>query len=135
MKTLKTCLLTLSAIMSFAFVQAQTADEIIAKNIEAMGGRDKMSQVKAIYMESNTEVMGNQSATKTTVVNGKGFKSEADFNGQQMVQVVSDKGGWQINPFAGSSDATAIPDDQYKLVEDEIYISGRCLTMLRMAAK
>ncbi|MEP7144128.1 MAG: hypothetical protein ABI707_14695 [Ferruginibacter sp.] len=121
---MKTFLLTLTALLTFAFANAQTADEIIAKYIDAIGGKDKLSQITSIYIESTTEVMGNESATKTTILNGKGYRNESDFNGQMLVQVVTDKGGWAINPFGGSSDPAALPDDQFKSGEDQVYVTG-----------
>jgi hypothetical protein len=86
-------------------------------------------------MEKNTEVMGNESASKTTVVNGKGYKNESDFNGQQLVQVVTDKGGWVINPFAGSTSATEISPEQYKSSEDEIYFPDPLFNYAEHGAK
>src|SRR4051812_2534927 len=124
MKTIRTCIFTLTAFITITVTKAQTADEIVSKYIEAIGGKEKLSQVTSIYIESSTEVMGNEMATKTTILNGKGFKNESDFNGQNIVQVVTDKGGWSINPFAGSSDPTPLPADQYKGSEDQVYIAG-----------
>ena len=65
--------------------------------------------------------MGTNAPTKTYIVNGKGYRSESDFNGQGIVNVVTDTSGWTINPFAGATDPTALPDEQYKMNADEIY--------------
>ncbi|MEP7110217.1 MAG: hypothetical protein ABI760_19635 [Ferruginibacter sp.] len=132
---MKTCLLTVSVFLSIACAKAQTADEIISKYLDAIGGKEKLSQITSIYIESGTEVMGNESATKTTVLSGKGYKNESDFNGQMLVQVVTDKGGWTINPFAGSSDPMPLPDDQFKATEDQVYVLSPLFNYAEHGAK
>jgi hypothetical protein len=124
MKTLKHYLLSLIALFGVVLANAQTADEIIAKHVEATGGKDKISQIKSIYIESTVQVMGNDAPSTTTILNGKGFRNESEFNGQKVIQVYTDKGGWAINPFAGGADAQAMPESQYKAGRDQIYIGG-----------
>ena len=68
--------------------------------------------------------MGNDAPVMTTVLNGKGFKSETEFNGSKIIQALNDKGGWMINPMAGSTTAQALPDDQYKAAKEQIYVGG-----------
>lgn len=119
---MKTSLLSLTALLLFSFANAQTADEIVSKHVDAIGGADILSQVKSIYTESSTEVMGNQSESKTTILSGKGFRDEVSFNGQQIVRVATDKGGWNINPFAGGDAPEPMSADEYKSTEDAIYI-------------
>jgi len=123
MNTIKTCSVAVLALASAVTMKAQTADEIIAKHVDALGGKDKIAQIKSVYIENSTEVMGNEAPTKVYVLNGKNYRMESDFGGQTMVQVVSDKGGWAIMPFGGSTDPAAMSDDQFKQGVDNIYLA------------
>lgn len=124
MKTLKLCLLLAFATVSLTSLRAQTVDEIINKHIEAMGGKDKLAQLKSVKMDMRVEVMGNESPTTVTIVNGKGYRYEAEVNGQKIVQCYTDKGGWMINPMMGGTDPQPLSEEQYKGVEEQIYATG-----------
>lgn len=125
MKKLKISLLALTALLSAATMHAQTAsvnaDDIIAKHLEAIGGKEKLQGISSVRMESTLEVMGNEAPNTTTIVNGKGYRSESDFNGQKIIQVYTDKGGWMVNPMAGATDPQAIPEEQAKAAKGQIY--------------
>ena len=123
MKYLKSGLLLLTTFLSL-LVYAQTADEIISKHIDALGGKDKLSGIKSIQIESVMSVMGNEAPMTTTILNGKGYKNEVDFNGNKIIQVVTDKGGWSVNPMMGSSEPQAMPEEQLKGSKSEIFIGG-----------
>lgn len=113
--------------LSVIAVQAQTADEIVNKHLTAIGGKDKINSVKSLYMEGVMEVMGNEAPITISLVNGKGYKSEVEFNGQKIVQAYNDKNGWMINPMMGSSDPQPIPEEQYKMSKEQIYVGGALL--------
>lgn len=127
MKIVKFSALFLSFCFGVMAVQAQTADEIVNKHIEALGGKDKITNIKSLYMEGVMDVMGNEAPIVISMVNGKGYKSEVEFNGQKIVQAYNDKGGWMINPMMGSADPQAMPEEQYKVGKDEMNIGGALL--------
>src|ERR1043165_9605783 len=122
MKTISQLLLLVSVLFCSASVYSQTVDEIIAKHLDAVGGKDKLSALTSVHMEGTVEVMGTSGTTKTTILNGKGSRTESELGGQQVVNVYTDKSGWQINQFAGMSDPQAMTDEQFKAGEDQIYI-------------
>ena len=122
MKMLK-FLLLLVTFAGVTIAKAQSADEIINKHIEAVGGKDKLSQVKSIYIEGTVNVMDNDNPYTISILNGKAFKYEAEFNGQKFIQCYTDSSGWMLNPFAGGS-MEAMPDEVYKAGRDQILATG-----------
>ena len=132
---MKTCLLALTALFIMTTAKAQTADEIIAKHTDALGGKDLIAKVTSVYIESSTAVMGSEAPTKTSVIVGKGYKNETDFNGQNIVSAVTDKSGWMINPFAGATDPTAMPDDDFKAASDNIFMPDALVNYAANGAK
>jgi outer membrane lipoprotein-sorting protein len=114
MKLVKMGVALIVAISSFGALQAQTADEIVAKYVSAIGGKDKLDKVKTFYSESTSQVMGNEGPSVLTIVRGTGYKVSSETNGQAFVMVLTDKGGWQINPFSGAATATALPEEAVK---------------------
>jgi hypothetical protein len=113
MKALKSCLPAILTLFAVA-IYAQSADDIINKHIAAVGGKDLLNKITSMYMEVSTQVMGNEMTGTVTVLNGKGYKSESNFNGQTIIQCITDTAGWMVNPMAGITQPTPMPGDAYK---------------------
>jgi hypothetical protein len=111
-------------LLAGVMVKAQTADEIVNKNIEAIGGKDKINSVKSLYVEADMDAMGNTAPSVTYIVNGKSFRNDLDFGGQKISRVVTTTGGWSVNPLAGQAAPEAMPVEQRAAQADEYQIGG-----------
>ncbi len=131
MKLVKMGLALVMAVAGFNAVQAQTADEIITKYLVAQGGKDKLEQVKTLHMENTTQAMGNEGPSTVNIISGTGYKLASDFSGQSIIMVITDKGGWQVNPYGGATTPTALPDEVLKQSQSQLDI----YPLLNYAAK
>lgn len=122
MSILKSCLLALTVVCSVAAVHAQSAEDVIAKHLDAIGGKEKLKGIAAVRMENTMQVMGTDAPSTTVIVNGKGFRNESEFNGQKIIQVYTNTGGWMVNPMTGGTDPQPIPAEQLKGAQDQIYV-------------
>ncbi len=124
MKIFRVGLPVMMACLGAFSLQAQTADDIINKHIDAIGGKDVFSKVKSVYFEGTANAMGADYPTTTTILAGKGFKTVTSVNGSDIVQCFTDTGGWSLNPLAGQSAATPLPPDMVKKGKSSLDIGG-----------
>lgn len=118
-------LITLVALAAIpALSLAQTADEIIDKNIAAIGGADKIAAVKSFQFDQSMNIMGMDMKGKTSVVVGQSARTDITAMGQQITQVVDGNKGWAINPMSGGTTPQALPDDQVKMQKGNTHIVG-----------
>ena len=124
MKNLMRGVLAVAALASAVSLGAQTADEIVGKYVAAIGGKDAISKVKSLYLETSVNVMGNDNPSTTLIVDGVGYKSETDVNGAKVINCYNDKGGWTVNPMMGAADPAPMPADVYNAGKGQINVGG-----------
>lgn len=115
---------TLTVLLLGGKAFAQNVDDIISKNIDAMGGKDKLAALNSVYEETTNSIMGNDLPAKVWIVNNTGFRMEMDMMGSQMVQVANKEKGWMINPMSGSTDPQPMPDEAMKAVARRLMLAG-----------
>lgn len=103
---------------------AQNADSIIAKHLEAIGGKSKISSITSMKMLTTSSLMGNDNDATITILNGKGYKLETVFNGQPIVSAINSAGGWGINGMTGNTDPQKMQDEQYGATKDQMNIGS-----------
>ncbi len=124
MKTYRSFALAFTALFCAVTISAQTADEIINKYVQAIGGKDLLSKVTSVYTEGSIDAMGTQITFKTTTLNGKGMKQEMDVMGSPMITCFTDKGGWSINPMTGGTAPEDMPANQYNSGKEQIVVGA-----------
>jgi hypothetical protein len=92
--------------------RAQTADEIVNKYIDAVGGKAKLETLKTSYSEGEISIMNNPAPFLSSVIDGKASRSEMNFNGQKIINCYSVGAGWTVNPLAGITEPTPMPAEQ-----------------------
>lgn len=123
-------LIALLAIPALTF--AQTANEIIDKNIAAIGGADKINAVKTVQYDQSMNIMGMDMTGKSTVVVGQSARTDISAMGQQITNVVDGDKGWMVNPMAGGTTPQAMPEDQVKQQKGNAYVIGTELATAKM---
>jgi hypothetical protein len=124
MKNMIRGIVVVAALAGTLSANAQTANEIIARYLTAIGGKEAISQVKSISIDSTVQVMGNDAPSTTVILDGVGYKTETDINGSKIVHCYNAKGGWTVNPMAGTSDPTPMPEAEYNAGKDQMYVGG-----------
>lgn len=123
MKIIRLALFAITALITSSAL-AQTADDIINKHIEAIGGKENLAKVKSLYIESNMDMMGTSAPMVSNLLDGKGCKTEINYNGSTIINCFTDKGAWSLNPLGGNPSATALPDEMYQSGKNAIYTGG-----------
>ncbi|MGF6844936.1 outer membrane lipoprotein-sorting protein [Chitinophaga sp. W3I9] len=103
---------------------AQSADELIAKNIVAMGGEAKLKGIKSQYVEGNMEVQGQSVPIKRWVKQDEAMRLEFTVNGTSNVQVVTRNAGWSLMPVMQQTTPQEMNPEMLKLMKTQLDVRG-----------
>jgi outer membrane lipoprotein-sorting protein len=122
-KFFKVCQLFLPAISAIAMAasgaNAQTVDEIIAKNIQAKGGLEKLKSVKTLRTTVKFSDGSFRAEFRQETKRPGKVREEFIVQGMAQIQAYDGKIGWQISPFNGRKDPDLMSaDDMKSLIVD-----------------
>ncbi|HEX7487075.1 MAG TPA: hypothetical protein VF332_13050 [Vicinamibacterales bacterium] len=104
---------------------AQTLDEILARNLKAKGGLDKLKAVQTIRMTGTMTVgPGMEAPFVMEQKRPNSMRMEFTLQGMTGVQVFDGKTGWQLMPFSGRKEAEPLPEDALKQLEEQADFDG-----------
>jgi hypothetical protein len=98
-----------------ALSHAQTADELIAKNIEARGGLERIKAIKTMRVTGKIKgfggrvmAMGEENASPDLV------RVTTTVQGMTAIQAYDGTTGWQVEPFGGKKDPELMGEDSLR---------------------
>lgn len=89
----------------------QTADEIINKYLQALGGQEKLKTIQTVVMEGSLSVQGFELPIKLSSVHNKGVRQDFSLNGMNGYSIITPTAGWNFNPFQGQTKPEPITAD------------------------
>jgi outer membrane lipoprotein-sorting protein len=108
-----------------SILPAQTVDEIIAKNIQARGGMDKIKSVQTLRSTATMSMGGGMEAPGSMTQKRPDMaRLEFTVQGLTAVQAYDGKDAWQIMPFMGKKDPEPMSADDKKEMELNADIDG-----------
>lgn len=101
---------------------AQTADEIVAKCIEARGGIDAIKAVRSVRMTGRIRVGESEMPIVVEIKRGAGLRTEITFPDARAVQAFDGRRAWGIAP--GSTQPELLPEEAGKQMAQQANFEG-----------
>jgi outer membrane lipoprotein-sorting protein len=106
------CLITiLFSVILATSLQAQSADDILAKHFDAVN-QEKLSSVNSIKITATMSMMGQEVPMTVYQKRPDKIRTEVEMQGMKITTVINGKEGWTINPMMGASEPQKIPESQ-----------------------
>jgi outer membrane lipoprotein-sorting protein len=104
----------------------QSVDELVARNLQAKGGLDRLREVQTIKRVSRVTMPDGQEATQTTWLKRPNLtRQELAIGGQRVINAFDGVTPWIINPFVGSPRPIAISGAQADAIREQADFDGR----------
>jgi hypothetical protein len=111
-----------------------TAEELVAKNLDARGGADALKALRTIQFKGKIRFPGDFELdyVETRARAGQGgagaVRFDSTLQGLTLVQAYDGKAGWSINPFQGRRDAETMSGDDARSLADSGLVDGPLLS-------
>src|SRR5436189_5411016 len=117
----KVALMIAISALSAAMAAAQTADDIVAHYVKAVGGMDKIQPVKSLRRSG--KFIGGRGFEAVIMQENKrdaSVREEFSLQGMTAINAHDGKTGWKIEPWGGKKDPEALGGEEMtRIVEDE----------------
>jgi hypothetical protein len=124
MRTVRHGLLALATAFSIATSQAQTADDVVNKHVDAIGGKDAWKKVTSTKMEGSLNVQGTDVSVTITKLHNKGMRQDIAVMGMTGYIIITPTEGTTYMPFQGQTEQVKMSADDLKQAQDQLDAQG-----------
>ena len=98
---------------------AQTVDEVVAKNLQARGGLDKIKSIQTIKQVARLNSQGMEIGMTMYGKRPNMTRKELVMGPQRILYVFDGTTAWTVNPLAGSTEPTVITGPEIEGIRQE----------------
>jgi hypothetical protein len=103
---------------------AQTADELVVKNIQAHGGMDKIKAIRSLRVTGSFDNGGFKATVGQESKRPGMLRETFTVQGMTQIQACDGSSGWQINPFSGRKDPELLGEDDLRHLAEDADFDG-----------
>ena len=124
-------LLGLGAALFFSAttLHAQSAEEIVKKHNEAVGGAAAWAKVNSLRMTGASSAMGMEMPVVVSKLRNVGVRQDIEIQGSKNYFIVTPEKGWVFFPAQGMSSATELPAEVLKTNQSQTYLGDLIMEM------
>jgi len=125
-RQLRAAAFTLAALFTAGYAAAQTpsADELVAKNLAARGGVDKLKGLASARLVGNLSVQGMEMPLTILTKRPNKMKQEMSMQGQKIIQAFDGETVWAVNPLMGSAAPRVVEGPAADVVKNQSLFDG-----------
>ena len=131
----KTIFTTLTATFFSLALFAQNVDQIVAKHIEAIGGKDNWLKVKSMRSEGTVKANGMDIKITNTQIHNKATRTDIALMGMNGYTLITTTEGWIFLPFQGQTKPEPMTADDVKSGQQELNIHDDLMSYKELGKK
>lgn len=103
---------------------AQTADDLVAKNIQAKGGIEKIKAIHSLRTTGKLQAGSQMLLVQSDTMAPNLVRQMVTIQGMTQIQAFDGARGWQISPFQGRKDPEGLGEDDTRDLQDDADFYG-----------
>jgi outer membrane lipoprotein-sorting protein len=111
-------------IAGFAAAQGPSADELVAKNLVARGGVDKLKTMTSARLVGTLSAQGMEMPLTILTKRPNKMKQEMSMQGQKIIQAFDGETVWAVNPLMGSVAPRVVEGPAADVVKNQSLFDG-----------